>query len=301
VLKTEHVALLAALNDDEQYRRGKVSTKLRELPSDRVSTLLEGYFSHVNDSNMLLRIDPILEPIMRRGPKGESLAEYLRIVRTYLERDVRILTFWDTDYPPVLRNIPQPPLILFVRGKIFPGSDRIAIVGTREASEHGLELSRVFARELAEEGHTIVSGLASGIDTAVHEGALEGGGSTIAVLAGDVDNIYPDENVELARRMIEQGSIVSEITPQVEMRRGRFVERNRITSGLSEAVVIIETGKSGGTIRQAEYARSQKRPIYVVDHGRFERPESEEGFQHLVNSGAIPIRQPAELSELISH
>jgi DNA processing protein len=301
VLKTEHVALLAALNDDGQCRRGNACVKLRELPSDRVGSLLETYINKKRDVNMLLRINPALELVMRRGPQEDSLAKYLNVIRAYIDRNVRIITFWDDSYPRILRNIPDPPLILYVKGKVFPGNNGIAIVGTRVASERGRELSRKFARVLAEEGHTIVSGLASGIDTAAHEGALEGGGSTIAVLAGDVDNIYPNENVELARRIIEQGSIVSEITPRVEMRRGRFVERNRITSGLSEAVVIIETGKSGGTIRQAEYAQSQKRPTYVVDHGRFDRPESEEGFQHLVRSGAIPIRHPAELSELISH
>lgn len=300
-MKTEHVALLAALNDDKQCRRGDVCIRLTKLPSERVDKLFEGYYSHIRDSNMLLRIDPALESIMRRGPKEDSLDGYLRLIQTYLNRDVKILTFWDDDYPQSLRGIPEPPLILYVRGRVFPGSDRIAIVGTRLASERGLELSHKFGRELAEEGHTIVSGLAAGIDTAAHEGALEGGSATIAVLGGHVDHIYPKENDRLVAKILENGSIVSEITPQAEIGKGRFVERNRITSGLSEAVVIIETGKSGGTIRQAEYAKSQKRPIYVVDHGRFERRESEEGFWHLVRLGAIPIRRPAELSEIISH
>jgi len=248
----------------------------------------------------MLHTNPALEVIMRHGPREGFMAKYLDLIRAYVDGNVRILTYWDEGYPVILRSIPNPPLILYIRGKVFPGNDGVAIVGTRVASERGRALARKFGRGLAEEGYTVISGLASGVDAAAHEGALDGGGVTIAVLAGDVDRIYPNENVGLARRVTEQGSLVSEITPQAELRPGRFVERNRITSGLAHAVLIIETGKTGGTIRQAEYARAQKRPIYVVDHGRFDRLESEEGFRSLVRAGAIPVREPSEVSELLS-
>lgn len=300
MLKAEHIALLAALNDDKQCRQRNACGRLRELPGDRIGTLLETYIDEKRGANMLLRVNPVLDPFMRRNPSDESLLRYQTIIREYLDREVRILTFWDDGYPAILRNIPDPPLILYVRGKVFPGNDGIAIVGTRAASERGYELSCRFAKALAEEGHTIVSGLATGIDTAAHEGALDGGGTTIAVLAGHVDDIYPDQNVDLARRVTERGSIVSEITPEAHTTKGRFVERNRITSGLSTAVVVVETGKTGGTIRQVEYATSQKRPIYVIDHGRFERPEAQEGFMHLTRLGATPVRNPSELSELLT-
>jgi DNA processing protein len=299
VLKAEHKAVLAALNDDWRYRKGGACSQLTRLSGDRVDEAIGRCLVDMRAPTMLLRTDPVLELIARRGLGENSLDSYLRLMRAYAERDLRVITYWDDGYPHALRGIPDPPLILYVRGVEFPGSDRVAMVGTRAASERGLELAREFGRALAERGHTVVSGLASGIDTAAHEGALDAGGVTLAVLGGHVDHIYPRENDRLVSRIVQGGSVISEITPQAEISRGRFLERNRITSGLSEAVVVIETGRSGGTVRQAECARAQNRPVFIVDHGRFGSPESEEGFDRMVRSGATPVGSPSELRELL--
>ncbi len=176
---------------------------------------------------------------------------------------IGFLHFNDEDYPGLLRQIFDPPYLLFYRGnpdvlKTFC----IGIVGSRHASMEGLNISCDFACELAEKGYTVVSGLAIGIDSSAHNGALKKG-KTIAVLACGLDKIYPSVNKKLAQRILEtQGCLVSEYAPFEEALKYRFVQRNRIISGLSKALVIMQAPPKSGSLITADFALEQNRDLF---------------------------------------
>ncbi len=294
-MKAEHIALLAFVGDESAFSRRSLAHALQALPTQAVEPLLSEVLEHLGDGEFVEKGSPLLYQFLEEAQDEERAREYLRIIEEYTGRGIRILTYWDDDFPERLRHIDAPPMLLYIRGSAFPGDSPIAIVGTREASSKGLDLARLFAQRLAGRGHTILGGLARGIDSAAHHGALESGGTTIAVLAGHVDHIYPKQNRSLAETIVDHGALVSEITSLVRVRPGRFVARNRITSGLADAVVVVESMKRGGTLHQAKFAIAQGRPTYAVDHGTFERRETEEGFNHLTGIGAIAIEAPEDL------
>lgn len=177
----------------------------------------------------------------------------------------RLLTEWDDDYPLLLKQIYDPPVLLWMRGSFAPTDVySIAIVGTRRATSYGRHLARRFARELAELGFTITSGLAYGVDTAAHQGALEGGGRTIAVLGSGVDRIYPARNMGLARSVIENGYLLSEYPLGAAPDGPNFPRRNRIISGLSLGTVVVEAFEEGGAHITARTACEQNREVFAV-------------------------------------
>jgi DNA processing protein len=202
----------------------------------------------------------------------------------------------DRDYPLKLARIPDPPFMIYIKGRMESLSrPAVAIVGTRDISPDGAEKVQEIVGFFVQLGYTIVSGLALGTDACAHKAALDLGGETIAVLPGDIENVVPKENQELAERISKSGALISEITLLTKMHRGRYIERNRITSALSKAVIVIETGESGGSIRQAETAFKQGTPVYVV------RPDNTNeravaGFDKLVSEGATPINNLYDLS-----
>jgi DNA processing protein len=200
-------------------------------------------------------------------------------------------------FPPLLKEIPDPPSKLFVKGEL-PPTDKItiAIVGTRKASEIGLKTARDFARELSLRGIVIVSGLALGIDSAAHQGALEGGSATIAVLGNGLDKIYPAQNEKLAQRIITQGgAMVSEYEPGTPSYKENFIRRNRIISGLSLGVVIIEAPFKSGALATASFAASQGREVFVVP-GPINHPNYA-GSHSLLRDGARLVTSPLEVIE----
>jgi len=293
--RTEQLAVLAILNDESRSDIFALDQRLSAMPEREVMTLVDEVLSEANEASLMMTSDPIKAAIMRECATKDRLSRYCLAIEDYLGRGIRIIAYWDTEYPRNLKFIPRPPLLLYIRGNEFPGSSPIAIVGTRNASPKGLNLSYEFARRLAERGHTIVSGLALGVDTEAHKGALAGGGKTIAVLAGNVDSINPLQNLHLAEEISESGALVSEVSMNAFLHRGRFVERNRITSGISDAVVIAEAVKSGGTLHQAKFALSQGKATYVLDQVEFSSPQAKDGFNHLIGIGAIPVRTPEDL------
>ena len=173
----------------------------------------------------------------------------------------------DRRYPRLLSEIPDPPEVLYVRGK---GSKinlekTIAVVGTRNITSYGREVTQKLVRELVKNGFTIVSGMALGVDTVAHETAIAEGGKTIAVLGCGIDIIYPSRNARLYRDIIfRNGAIVSEIPPGVWTDSKRFVTRNRIISGLSLGVLVIEGTEKSGTLITAKYALDQGRDVFAV-------------------------------------
>jgi len=182
------------------------------------------------------------------------------------DESVRIETLADPGYPAALREIPDPPPVIYIRGTLGEDDDpRIAIVGSRRASRYGLEAAAAFASELARLGALVVSGLARGIDAAAHRGALEVEGRTLAVLGSGLADLYPKEHGRLARRIVEHGgAVLSEYPFDMPPLAGCFPRRNRIISGLSAGVIVIEAAKASGALGTARLALEQGREVFAV-------------------------------------
>lgn len=177
----------------------------------------------------------------------------------------RIVTVWDKDFPDLLKKIYDPPLLLYYKGN-FSDSDNycIAIVGTRGPTNYGKVRAEKISSELAEQGITIVSGLARGVDSIAHKAALKNGGRTIAVIGSGLDVVYPSENKRLFEEIAEKGLIISEYKLKTKPDAQNFPRRNRIISGLSLGCVIIESGVDGGAMQTASFALDQNREVFAV-------------------------------------
>jgi DNA processing protein len=177
----------------------------------------------------------------------------------------RLLTYNDDDYPPLLRHIPDPPLLLHARGNAaLLTRTAIGIVGSRNATAQGRLNAERFARSLADAGVTIVSGLALGIDAAAHAGALAGAGSTIAVIGTGIDSVYPAANAALAARIAEGGCIVSEFALGAPARAAHFPIRNRTISGMARGVLVVEAAERSGSLITARCANEQGRDVFAI-------------------------------------
>lgn len=177
----------------------------------------------------------------------------------------RIITYWDNEYPELLKKIYDPPAFLFISGK-FEKVDKysIAIVGTRNPSRYGISMTEKFTSELVKLGITIVSGLARGIDTIVHSTVLKHMGRTLAVIGSGIDVVYPPENKNLYKKIIDNGVIISEYEMGAKPDAINFPKRNRIISGISLGTVIIETGVDGGAMITAQTAFDQNREVFAI-------------------------------------
>lgn len=190
----------------------------------------------------------------------------------------------DPRYPAALREIHDPPIGLYQKGGYRWDRPGVAIVGSRRTTLYGQAIAKRFAGELARAGFCVISGLARGIDTAAHEGALEAGGATAAVLGTGIDLVYPPENLDLYRRVEAGGAIVSEFPFGRRADRQSFAMRNRIVSGLCAAVVVVESDVDGGSMITAKFAGEQGRHLFAVP-GRIDQPTSA-GCHQLIRDGA---------------
>jgi len=196
----------------------------------------------------------------------KDLSEAERILHRCRELGISVLCAGDASYPRRLRNIADPPVVLYYKGTL-PDFDRVAavgVVGTRRASAYGMMAAERISRQIAEHGGLVISGLAAGIDAQAGWGAIHGGGSTVAVLGGGVDVIYPAANRELYNAVEQQGCILSEYPPGTKPTKWTFPHRNRIVSGLSCAVLVVEAPEKSGTMITARYASEQGRDVFVV-------------------------------------
>ena len=198
---------------------------------------------------------------------------------------VQVLTRQDETYPPQLRHIHSPPPVLYVKGELRPEDEwAVAVVGTRRATVYGKEATRTLASDLARNGVTIVSGLARGIDAQAHRAALEARGRTIAVFGSGIDIIYPPEHKKLAQAIVENGALVTEYALGTPPEGSNFPPRNRIISGLSLGVVIVEAGVTSGALITADYAAEQGRDVFAVPGNIFHR--GSQGTNRLIQQGA---------------
>ncbi|MGF1452077.1 MAG: DNA-processing protein DprA [Opitutales bacterium] len=209
------------------------------------------------------------------------------------------VTLRDKEFPPLLREIYDPPTGLYFRGPLRPREQTIAIVGTRHPSRYGRELARKWAAGLARRGWCVASGLARGIDTAAHEGALEADGPTVGVLGCGPDLMYPPENLELARKIAENGAVISEFKFGTRASKTTFPMRNRLLSGMSRAVVVIETAERGGSLITAKFAAEHGRIVCAApgDIGR----ESASGCHRLIRDGATLVTSVEEILQELDY
>jgi DNA processing protein len=208
----------------------------------------------------------------------------------------RIITPLDDEYPDALKAIHDPPLALYVQGRMLPADRRaLGMVGSRSTSHYGLSAADRLAYQLGQVGFTVVSGLARGTDTVAHRGALKGGGRTIAVLGGAIDCLYPPENEELAKKIAKQGAVISEYPMGRQADRMTFPYRNRIISGLSMGVLLIESAVKGGSMHTMEAAAEQGRTVFALP-GRIDVPGSH-GPHMLIKNGAKLVERLDDILE----
>jgi DNA processing protein len=227
---------------------------------------------------------------LRQRTSPQAVLDHLAQVK------IQTLTLLDDAYPTNLRQVADPPPVLFVRGQLTPIDDQaVALVGTRRATAYGRTVTERLAGELARAGITVVSGLAKGIDTAAHQAALQAGGRTIAVLANGLDQVYPPENAALARRIIDThaGALVSEFGPGIPPEAVNFPRRNRIISGLARATVIVEAGERSGALITADFALEQGRDVLAVPGSIFSPASA--GTNALLQQGAAPVTSAEDI------
>ena len=264
-------------------------------------SLLVRYFEHIGAA-WQAPIDEVakagLDPMYLRGfEKARANFDPDRELRLLEQHGVRAYTWLDDDFPASLRDIPQSPPVLFVKGKLGPQFEQaLAVVGTRRVTPYGRQATEEFCEAVARSGVAIISGLARGVDSIAHRVALEQGAPTVAVLAGGIDKVYPRENLSLAERIQEHGCLVSEYPPGIPARPDYFPRRNRILSGLARATLVVEAGAGSGALHTANWAFEQGRDVFAVPGSIFSRQSA--GTNQLIReSTAKLVATPEQLCE----
>ena len=227
---------------------------------------------------------------------SENDPTYLAALESLHACQARIISFWDPEYPSDLKAIHDPPALLYVRGAL-PSAEALAVVGSRQASPAGILLASHICLEIAEAGIVIVSGLARGIDSAAHQAALDAGGLTIAVLGCGIDRIYPPENRHLFQQITETGAVISEYPPGTDPLPGHFPGRNRIISGLSKGVLIVEAARKSGSLITADFALEQGREVFALP-GAVSSANSD-GVNSLLKDGAHLVTETRDITEVL--
>lgn len=230
-------------------------------------------------------IGPQLSRRIASARREINVEEELQVCR---EHDIRVLVETAPEYPAALARIHDPPGVLFLWGQLSPADSlAVAIVGTRHATQYGLQQAERFAYGLAQAGFTVVSGLARGVDAAAHRGALAAGGRTLAVLGSGILNLYPPEHGDLAQAVRGQGAVISETPPRMPPQSGMFPQRNRVITGLSLGVIVIEAGERSGALVSARHAMEQSREVFALP-GRVDSRMSR-GCHQLIRDGATLV------------
>jgi DNA processing protein len=249
-----------------------------------------------------------LEALQAAG-LGPKLADRVAQIRASVDLEkymakvsaqgIQILTWEDDLYPSRLKDIDQPPPVLYVRGTLTNEDTwSVAVVGTRRVSAYGRQVADELAAYLANNGVTVISGLARGVDAIAHQSALKAGGRTIAVLGCGVDRIYPPEHAQLAARIITSGALLSDYAPGSEPDAANFPPRNRIISGMSMATVVVEAPEASGALITAQFAVDQGREVFAVP-GSILSAQSR-GTNQLIAQGAHPMLSARDLLDVLN-
>ncbi|WP_420769132.1 DNA-processing protein DprA [Parageobacillus thermoglucosidasius] len=222
------------------------------------------------------------------------------MIKTYKDNHIHAITIFDSDYPPLLKHIYEPPWVLYAKGDLHLLSSlkMISIVGTRQPTKEGIKSLRRLIPPLVADGWIIVSGLAAGIDTLAHEMAIQHGGNTIAVIAGGVNHIYPKQNQQLANQLMDGHLVLSEYPPHVRPQKWHFPLRNRIISGISLGTVVVQAKEKSGSLITASLALEQGREVFAVPGPIF--LEQSKGPNMLIQQGAKLVHSANDIVEEFS-
>lgn len=275
----------------ERYYRAALSM-VQGLGPIRMKEILKIYGSSQKAwEDHLQELSPKIREDLSRVKKKinpEDLAE------TYARQNIKIILIEDPDYPSLLKELYDPPVLLYMKGSLQNFASGLAVVGARKCTSYGRNVAEVFSKELAEAGMTIISGGARGIDTCAHKGALETG-STIAVLGSGVDIAYPPENKALFSQIMDRGALLSEYAPGTPPLAGNFPARNRLISGLSQGILVVEAAEKSGSLITASLALEQNREIFSVPGSIFSK--SSTGTHRLIQQGAKLVFSSADILE----
>lgn len=216
----------------------------------------------------------------------------------YINKNIKIITFFDKEYPFLLKQIYSPPLVLFARGNLdlLNRKNFLSVVGSRKFTSYGKLVVQKFIKDIAENNITIVSGLAIGIDSLAHQESLNTNGSTIAVLGNSLDKIYPASNINLAKNIIKNGLIISETPINTAFSKANFAKRNRIIAGLSQASFIVEASDRSGALITANFALNENREVLTVPGSIFS--ETLKGNLQLIKNGAKIVENINDILEI---
>jgi DNA processing protein len=272
-----------------------IGPRLTQLLCDRFGSVSAVLSASVADVQQVPGIGPKLAmSLVTHGRQAEALEEWKRCQRA----GVQLFLRGSGPYSPALDRIPDPPHLLYCRGELRPSDElAVAIVGSRHCTAYGRQQAERIAAGLARAGVTVVSGLARGIDGCAHRGALQAGGRTIAVCATGLSNVYPPEHAELAEQIVKQGALLTESPMLQAPVPGLFPQRNRIISGLSLGVIVVEAGRNSGALHTARHAMEQNRDLFAVP-GRIDS-EASQGCLDLIRDGAILIRGVDDVLEAL--
>ncbi len=249
-------------------------------------------------SKELAQIDELTPDVCRRlidGRSHVSLARELELIQTH---QCHIVTINDKSYPALLKQIDDPPLLLYIKGQLsLQDTASVAIVGSRSPTNYGKTISQQLSYQLATHGITIVSGFARGIDTCAHRGALEAGGKTIAVLGCGLSIVYPEVNRELIDEIIKYGALISEFPMTMPPKGTNFPRRNRIISGLTLGTLVVEASERSGSLITARHAAEQGREVFAVPGQIFSKMS--QGTHYLINQGATLIHTVDDLLDIL--
>ena len=238
------------------------------------------------------------EKVIGRFVELKSSLDLEKYWEQTLQQGIQVIIWSDASYPSTLKEIDQPPPVLYIRGDLIP-EDRwaVAIVGTRQVTAYGRQVTEELSSTLARNGVTVISGLARGTDAVAHAAALKAGGRTIAVLGSGVDKIYPPEHRQMAEKIMTQGALLSDYAPGTPPESTNFPPRNRIISGLSMAVVVVEAGETSGALITADFAAGQGREVFAVP-GNIMAVQSK-GCNRLIADGARPMLSVDDVLEAL--
>jgi len=248
--------------------------------------------------NELLQVEGMTRRLASAIKKHKLPDRVRRELDNTVQRGYRIITMSDPEYPPLLLQIPDPPPFLYVYGSLNTSPGCIAVVGSRNATSYGVSTTIRLCSDLVSRKMTVVSGMAIGIDTAAHEGALRGGGKTIAVLGSGFERVYPAQNLKLFHKIAEKGAVITEFPLNAEPNAHNFPLRNRIISGICLGTVIVEATKKSGSLITARLAAEQNREVFAVP-GSIQSFKST-GTHTLIKQGAKLVEHAQDIIEELS-
>jgi DNA processing protein len=272
------------------YQILKKDPELHAIYDNHPNFIQQNLFSQ--DSNKL--------PRLKQEPSGIPKTEIIKKqIHQYERNGIKVITIFDKEYPALLKEIYQPPWILFAKGDVslLAKESKLAVVGSRQATQYGKNAIRMIIPGLIKQEVLIVSGLAKGIDSLAHEYTIKNGGKTIAVIAGGLYHIYPKENMDLALEIMKTQLIISEYPPDTKPLRWHFPARNRIISGLSKGTFIIEAKRKSGSLITANYAVNEGREVFSLP-GSILNPFSS-GTNDLIQQGAKLVTNAEDILEEI--